>query len=77
VDATSDVVFPVHADGSRPGHPVLFSARARSVVEALPEGDTLRSARDDVSLLRLPVPTDDRGAYLDLDNPEQWAVADA
>ena len=72
-----DVAFPVDPAGT-PGHPVLFSARARSVVEALPSGDTLRSARDDASLQRATWCCADRSAFLDLDVPEDWkAFADA
>jgi molybdenum cofactor cytidylyltransferase len=72
-----DVAFPVDPAGT-PGHPVLFSARARSVVEALPGGDTLRSARDDASLQRATWCCSDRSAFLDLDVPEDWrAFADA
>jgi CTP:molybdopterin cytidylyltransferase MocA len=72
-----DVAFPVDAGGV-PGHPVLFSARARSVVEALPDGDTLRLARDHPSLRRATWVCTDRSAFLDLDVPEEWrAFTDA
>jgi CTP:molybdopterin cytidylyltransferase MocA len=73
----ADVVFPVDA-GGLPGHPVLFSARARAVVEALPDGDTLRLARDHPTLRRASWICTDRSAFLDLDAPAQWhAFTDA
>ena len=65
------VAFPVDATGM-PGHPVLFSARARPIVEALPDGDTLRIARDDASLRRASWHCADRSAFLDLDVPSDW-----
>jgi CTP:molybdopterin cytidylyltransferase MocA len=72
-----DVAFPVDPAGT-PGHPVLFSARARSVVEALPFGDTVRSARDNATLRRATWCCADRSAFLDLDVPEDWnAFTDA
>jgi CTP:molybdopterin cytidylyltransferase MocA len=72
-----DVAFPVDSAGT-PGHPVLFSARARPIVEALPDGDTLRIARDDASLKRASWRCSDRSAFLDLDVPSDWtAFSDA
>lgn len=72
-----DVAFPVDA-GGQSGHPVLFSARARPVVEALPDGDTLRLARDHPALRRAIWTCADRSAFLDLDVPAQWhAFTDA
>jgi molybdenum cofactor cytidylyltransferase len=75
--ADVDVAFPVDADGTA-GHPVLFSARARPIVEALPDGDTLRIARDHASLRRASWLCHDRSAFLDLDVPSDWkAFSDA
>ncbi len=72
-----DVAFPVDSAGT-PGHPVIFSARARPIVEALPDGDTLRIARDDASLRRASWRCHDRSAFLDLDVPSDWkAFSDA
>jgi CTP:molybdopterin cytidylyltransferase MocA len=72
-----DVAFPVDLAGTA-GHPVLFSARARPIVEALPDGDTLHSARDDASLRRATWCCSDRSAFFDLDVPEDWkAFSDA
>lgn len=69
-----DVVYPVDAGGA-PGHPVLFSHRARAAVLALPDGDSLAHARDDRSLRSLRVPVEDRGAFKDLDQPDDWQTA--
>jgi CTP:molybdopterin cytidylyltransferase MocA len=66
-----DVAFPVDSAGT-PGHPVIFSPRVRSVVEELPDGDTLRSARDHLSLRRATWCCRDRSAFLDLDLLEDW-----
>ncbi len=72
-----DVAFPVDSAGTG-GHPVLFSARARPIVEALPDGDTLRIARDDASLQRARWYCGDGSAFLDLDVPSDWeAFSDA
>jgi CTP:molybdopterin cytidylyltransferase MocA len=66
-----DVAYPVDERGV-PGHPVLFAASARTIVEALPEGDTLRHARDDASLRRATWTCTDRSAFFDVDEPADW-----
>ncbi|HTA38586.1 MAG TPA: nucleotidyltransferase family protein [Candidatus Acidoferrales bacterium] len=66
-----DVAYPVDESGV-PGHPVLFAARARAIVEALPEGDTLRRARDDATLRRATWVCMDRSAFFDVDEPADW-----
>jgi molybdenum cofactor cytidylyltransferase len=71
-----DVVYPTNAAGE-PGHPVLFSHRARALALALPDGDTLWRVRDDPSLRACAVRVDDPGAFADLDEPSQWTAADA
>jgi molybdenum cofactor cytidylyltransferase len=67
----ADVAFPVDGVG-RPGHPVLFSPRARPIVEALPDGDTIREARENASLVSRTWVCADRSAFLDLDVPAEW-----
>jgi len=69
-----DVAYPVDANGV-PGHPVVFAPSARAIVEALPEGDTLRGARDDESLRRATWLCDDPSAFLDLDDLADWEAA--
>lgn len=66
-----DVAFPVDGSG-RGGHPVLFAPRARAVLADLPDGDTLRTARDEPSLTRTTWTCEDASAFLDLDDPAQW-----
>lgn len=66
-----DVAYPVDERGVA-GHPVLFAAGARAIVEALPDGDTLRHARDDASLRRATWTCTDRSAFFDLDEPADW-----
>lgn len=66
-----DVAFPTDRAGT-PGHPVLFSPRARRVIESLQDGDTLRQARNDVSLVRATWVCTDASAFLDLDVPAEW-----
>jgi len=66
----ADVVFPVR--GTIPGHPVIFSARARELIESLPDGDTLRLLREDVRLTRFALPTEDDGAFVDVDTEEDY-----
>ncbi|HEY1868097.1 MAG TPA: NTP transferase domain-containing protein [Candidatus Cybelea sp.] len=66
-----DVAFPRNAGGV-PGHPVLFAPSTRAKLEALPDGDTLRLARDDPSFVRAEWTCPDASAFLDLDYPAQW-----
>jgi molybdenum cofactor cytidylyltransferase len=65
-----DVVYPARA--GVPGHPVVFSRRARSLIEGLPDGDTLQALRDDPRLAAHAVPVDDEGAYADVDTEEDY-----
>lgn len=70
LDASADVAFP-QREGV-PGHPVVLSARARGLIDELRDGDTLHSLRDDPRLLRRPVPTEDDGAYEDIDTEADY-----
>lgn len=65
--ADADVIFPLHPVSRQPGHPVIFSPRARAKIQSLPEGDTVRLLRDDPELVRRVVETEDEGAYFDVD----------
>ena len=71
--AQADVVFPRDPHSGEPGHPVLFSARARAKIAELPDGDSLRSIRDDPALVRVELSIADRGAYLDVDTAGELA----
>jgi CTP:molybdopterin cytidylyltransferase MocA len=69
--ADADVAYPVHEESGEPGHPVVFSPRARSKIAQLPDGDTLRKLRDDPSLTRRIIKTSDAGAFFDVDTLQQ------
>ena len=71
LEGAVDVAYPIDRAGAT-GHPVLFSPRARRVVESLNDGDTLRRARDDASLVRATWTCTDASAFADLDVPAQW-----
>lgn len=66
----ADVCYPVHETTGEPGHPVVFSTRAREKIQALADGDTLRGLRDDPSLERVTLPVTDPGAFYDVDTPD-------
>lgn len=66
----ADVAYPVDPSG-RPGHPVLFSGKMRSAVEALGDGDVLYRARNEAqSVATWPCAGEE--AFIDLDTPEEW-----
>ncbi|MGA7357127.1 MAG: NTP transferase domain-containing protein [Candidatus Cybelea sp.] len=61
----ADMVYP--ARGAQPGHPVFLSPRARERIDDLPNGDSLRTLRDDVRLRVHAVEIEDEGAFFDVD----------
>ncbi|MFN2527366.1 MAG: NTP transferase domain-containing protein [Candidatus Baltobacteraceae bacterium] len=67
----TDVCYPLRADGT-PGHPVVFSPKARELFVNLPDGDTLRQVRNAKHLQRVTVPIEDERPYMDIDLPEQF-----
>jgi molybdenum cofactor cytidylyltransferase len=69
----ADVAYPVHPQTSQPGHPVVFSARARHKIAKLADGDTLHDLRDDAEFASVRVPIDDRGAFFDVDTLDALA----
>ncbi len=66
-----DVCYPIRADGA-PGHPVVFSPKARELIEELPDGDTLHKLRDEKKLSRMTVAIQDDRPYRDIDTLEQF-----
>jgi molybdenum cofactor cytidylyltransferase len=66
--ADADVTYPKRADGT-PGHPVIFSPRARALIAQLPAGDTIRTLRDRSDLSRHIVCVEEPWPYLDIDLP--------
>ncbi len=67
----SDVAFPVSVDG-KPGHPVIFGARARREIDALLDGDTIRTLRDDPRFSRATVHFSDDRPFTDVDTPADY-----
>jgi nicotine blue oxidoreductase len=67
----TDIAFPVSPDG-RPGHPVVFGARARHAIERLPDGDTIRTLRDDPRFSRTPLRFEDERPFTDVDTPADY-----
>jgi CTP:molybdopterin cytidylyltransferase MocA len=67
----ADVTYPVNEQSGEPGHPVVFSARAREKIRELPDGDSLKRLRDHPSLTRRMFKTCDPGAFFDVDTEEQ------
>lgn len=67
----ADIAYPIGTQTRAPGHPVFVSAAARRLICDLPDGDTVRTLRDDSRLTRRAVPTDRRGAFFDVDTPRQ------
>jgi len=63
-----DVVFPVDGGGV-PGHPVVFSPRARAYICELHDGDTIRELRDRSGLRRRAIVRDSNGPFVDVDTP--------
>jgi molybdenum cofactor cytidylyltransferase len=62
----ADVTFPARTDGT-PGHPVIFSPRARTSIGELPDGDTIRLLRDRAGLTRATIPIEEPWPYRDVD----------
>lgn len=54
-----------------PGHPVVFSQRARTRIEGLPSGDSLRRLRQDRGLTVRAIATADSGATFDVNVEEE------
>lgn len=66
--ANADICYPIReAIG---GHPVRFSPLARTKIAALPDGDSLRTLRDDPALTRATLPLEDDAHYRDIDTPD-------
>lgn len=65
-----DVAYPLNRLGE-PGHPVVFSARARAKIRELPDGDSIKSLRDDPSFTKRTLLTDDAGAFFDVDTADR------
>ncbi len=67
----ADVAYPLRA--GTPGHPVVFGPRAREAIASLPDGDTLRTLRDDSRWRRVTLAVTDDAPFRDIDTPNDYA----
>jgi CTP:molybdopterin cytidylyltransferase MocA len=71
----ADVAWPVVRD--TPGHPVLWSPKARARIAALGDDDPPSRVRADASLQTAPVLETDDAYVTDVDTRDAWAAAEA
>jgi CTP:molybdopterin cytidylyltransferase MocA len=71
----ADLSWPV-VKGT-PGHPVLWSPKARTRIPALSDDDAPASVRHDAALRVAPLEERDDAYVTDVDTPDAWAVARA
>jgi CTP:molybdopterin cytidylyltransferase MocA len=71
----ADVAWPLA--GATPGHPVVWSPRARARIAALGDDDSPQRVRADPSLTATPIAVDDDAYVVDADTPAAWAAAEA
>jgi CTP:molybdopterin cytidylyltransferase MocA len=69
-----DLAWPVV--GGTPGHPVLWSPRARARIAELRDDEPPACVRRDPSLRTLGIDETDDAYVVDLDTPEAWAAAE-
>jgi molybdenum cofactor cytidylyltransferase len=74
VPADADLAFPVV--GGTPGHPVVWSAKARRRIAGLRDEDTPSRLRRDPALRVVPLEDADDGYVVDVDTPQAWAAAE-
>lgn len=67
-----DVTYPQNATGV-PGHPVIFSARARTFIAKLARGEPISRVRDRPDLARNILPIDEPWPYRDVDRESDIA----
>jgi molybdenum cofactor cytidylyltransferase len=68
----ADVTYPQRH--GEPGHPVVLSSRARSFIDRLSPGDTVRWLRDNPELIARAVETADDGAFFDVDTLDAFSA---
>lgn len=64
----SDVTYPSRQDNT-PGHPVVFSPRARAYIEELRDNEPIARIRDREDLTRRVVAIEEAWPYRDVDRP--------
>ena len=71
----ADLAWPV-VDGT-PGHPVVWSPKARARLSSLRDGEPPMRLRRDALLRTLALDEHDDAYVTDVDTPEAWAAAEA
>lgn len=74
VPSDADLAWPVVA--GTPGHPVIWSPKARTRIPALRADDPPMRVRRDPALRARPIPEADDAYVVDVDTPERWAAAE-
>jgi CTP:molybdopterin cytidylyltransferase MocA len=69
-----DLAWPVVAQ--TPGHPVIWSPKARARIQALRVGEAPLRVRDDPALRTAAIEVADDAYVTDVDTPEEWASAE-
>ena len=75
VQDDADLAWPVV--GGTPGHPVLWSPKARVRIATLTAGDPPMRVRRDPALHAVALDADDDAYVTDVDTPDAWAEANA
>jgi CTP:molybdopterin cytidylyltransferase MocA len=63
--------------GGTPGHPVVWSPRARARIPALRDDEAPSSVRGDPALRAAGLDAVDDAYVTDVDTPQAWAAAEA
>lgn len=66
--ARSDVTYPMRGDAT-PGHPVVFSTRARAYIEELRDNEPIARVREHQDLTRSTIAIEAAWPYRDVDTP--------
>ena len=74
VPANADIAYP--AVGGMPGHPVVWSPKARTRIAALSPEAAPMSVRSDRALRVLALDAGDDAYVTDVDTPETWRAAE-
>ncbi|HZO95432.1 MAG TPA: NTP transferase domain-containing protein [Candidatus Baltobacteraceae bacterium] len=73
VPPETDVAWPVV--GGTPGHPVVWSPRARGLLTTLMPDEPPSRLRRDARLVVAPIQADDDAYVTDVDTPDAWEAA--
>ncbi len=73
VCADADLAWPVV--GTTPGHPVVWSPKARALIPALRAGEAPMTVRKNPALHAVALDESDDAYVTDVDTPGAWAAA--